>query len=117
MWNKSGDSVKRVPSRRSKLFWRGLKIFLWLYVLVGFALYHYQDKLLFHPAPVAQTVVYDPGGQAFTELNIPYDRETRLNIVQFKALGDPARGVVLYFHGNSGNIGSSAVHARNFTRK
>jgi pimeloyl-ACP methyl ester carboxylesterase len=51
------------------------------------------------------------------ELNIPYDAETNINIVQFKTADSPSHGVVLYFHGNKKNIGWYARHTPDFTGK
>src|SRR5207342_2995080 len=50
------------------------------------------------------------------EINIPYDRQTNISIVQFLVpLDTIAKGVVLYFHGNRENIGWYAKYAGNFT--
>jgi hypothetical protein len=88
--------------------------------------------LLFHPVAVGRDVKYDLG-QPYTEVNLPYDKETNLNIIQFK-VGMPAlsgaapdtasslvaplpKGVVLYFHGNKRNISWYAKYATDFTSK
>ena len=110
---------------------RILKVFLLLYCIVGIALYYCQDALLLHPKAVDPNVKYD-FGQPYTEFNLPYDKETNLNIIEFKATdhqdfrasGDwpkasdtLAKGVVLYFHGNKDNIGRYAPYAADFTSK
>lgn len=111
---------------------RWLKVFILLYCIVGITFYYCQDALLFHPVAVDQHVKYD-FGQPYTEVNLPYDKETNLNIIEFKATGqqdlripaNPAsrvadslvRGVVLYFHGNKRNIGWYARYATDFTSK
>ena len=57
---------------------------------------------------VPASAVYKLGGQPHTELNILYDQSTNLNLVEFHAIDrppdSPAKGVVLYFHGNRGMI-------------
>ena len=99
---------------------RWVKIFILLYCIIGIAGYYLQDRLLFHPEPMDRKAVYH-FEQPFKELDLSYDRETNLNIVQFKAtdrVGDSlAKGVVLYFHGNAGNIGLCAKEAAPFTAK
>jgi pimeloyl-ACP methyl ester carboxylesterase len=73
---------------KKKLF-RWLKLFALLYATVGIVVYYVQDKLLFHPTSV------NPPNAASLRLN--YDKDTRLNIIQYKTADSPAKGVVLYF--------------------
>lgn len=96
---------------KKKILFRWVKIILLLYCIIGIAWYYGQDRLILHPTVLAG----DKGfsfSRPFTELALPYDKETHLNIVEFKASDRPAdsmaRGVVLYFHDSKGNI---AVHA------
>jgi alpha-beta hydrolase superfamily lysophospholipase len=104
-----------------RLIWRWVKIVLLLYGVGGIILYHTQDHFFWHPEAVPASTVYALGGQPHTELNIPYDDQTRLNVVEFKAVDrpadSPAKGVVLYFHGNRGNIEHYSAVAADFTRK
>ena len=104
-----------------RLIWRWVKILLLLYGVIGIVLYHTQRYFLWHPVAVPASTVYDFGGQPHTEVNIPYDEETKLNLVEFRAVDrpadSPAKGVVLYFHGNRGNIGHYDKVATDFTRK
>ena len=92
-----------------------------LYGVVGIAAYYLQERLIFHPTVVAPQVAYDFRGQPHTELNLTYDKETNLNIIEFQAVDRPkdslAKGVVLYFHGNSGNVESYGRHATDFTTR
>jgi uncharacterized protein len=111
--NKTND--KR-PFLRTR-WGRWLKIFLLLYSIAGIALYYGQDYLLLHPVAVDRSVQYD-FGQPYVEVNLPYDKETNLNIIEFKAAPDSlAKGVVLYFHGNRRNISWYAKYATDFTSK
>jgi alpha-beta hydrolase superfamily lysophospholipase len=106
-----------------RIIWRWAKVALLLYAVVGIAAYYGQDWLLFHPRAVARETVYDFGGQPHTELNLPYDKGTNLNIVEFRAVPphpiaiDTPRGVVLYFHGNRHNVEWYSGVARDFTLK
>jgi alpha-beta hydrolase superfamily lysophospholipase len=103
---------------KKKIF-RWIKIGLLVYAVAGIALYFGQEKIFFHPEAVGRTAVYDLGGQPCTEVNLPYDKETNLNVIQFKTgdSGARARGVVLYFHGNKKNISRYAAYAKDFTTK
>jgi alpha-beta hydrolase superfamily lysophospholipase len=98
---------------KKKIF-RWTKVIVLLYAIIGIAFYYLQDSILFHPEPLAKGSFYH-FDQRYTEVNIPYDQKTLLNIVQFKPT-DSARGVVLYFHGNRKNIGWYEKYAANFTR-
>jgi uncharacterized protein len=76
-----------------------------------------QDMILFHPVPLPRNYDYHFSA-SHREINLPYDKETNLNIIQFFPAGDTAtRGVVLYFHGNMSNIARYAQYANNFTSK
>jgi pimeloyl-ACP methyl ester carboxylesterase len=100
-----------------KQIFRWLKVLILIYCIIGIAFYYGQEYILFHPVTVTRQVKYDLPG-AFTEVNIPYNKETNLNVVQFKvAAPDTAKGVVLYFHGNKENVRRYAPYAADFTRK
>jgi pimeloyl-ACP methyl ester carboxylesterase len=95
---------------------RWVKIIALIYVIVGLALYLIQDRLLFHPILVAKNKSY---GFRFPyrEMTLPYDHETRLNIIRFlTADSSKTKGVVLYFHGNAKNIAWYANYSIHFTR-
>jgi uncharacterized protein len=98
--------------------WMGwVKLGIIIYCGVGIALYYLQDEILFHPAAVQKNSKYELGC-AYREINIPYDKETNLNIIQFLQGADStAKGVVLYFHGNRKNISWYAPYASNFTSR
>ncbi|MDR3711398.1 MAG: alpha/beta fold hydrolase [Puia sp.] len=111
------------PNR--KIIVRWLKVIILLYCGIGIALYYLQDRLLFHPVAVDPGKPYD-FALPHDEINIPYDNDTRLNIVRFPPahsadLTDSStrapKGVVLYFHGNKQNISRYAMYAPNFTAK
>ena len=124
------DKDSGSPGKPRRKWPRWVKIGLLLYCVVGVALYYTQNSIFFHPVVVDRNTPYDFGDQVYTEVNLPYDRTTNLNIIQFKAGGSGAtvkapgvedssrapRGVVLYFHGNKRNIGRYAPYATDFTR-
>jgi uncharacterized protein len=103
-----------------KIVFRWVKLFLLIYSVAGIAWYYGQDRLLLHPVKMDRNEAYN-FSQPFTELNLKYDMATNLNIVQFKATDRPAdsvaKGVVLFFHGNSNNIAHDGPHAIDLTSK
>src|ERR1700748_2391366 len=88
--------------RGVKIFSRWLKLVIIVYCGLGIALYYLQDYILFHPEPFKRNAKYD-FADSCREINIPYDKETNLNIIQFKTKDTAVKGVVLYFHGNRKN--------------
>lgn len=97
----------------------GRKILKWFVILVfiymlGWGLlYILQDRLLFDPVKVPKDEDYGFASR-HTEVNIPINESTNLNIIQFLT-DSPSRGVVLYFHGNGQNVKRYARHAELFT--
>jgi alpha-beta hydrolase superfamily lysophospholipase len=98
-----------------KIFFRWLKLAIIIYCAVGILLYYLQDYILFHPEAMDREVKYQ-FEDSFREVNIHYDKETVLNIVQFMPPDTAARGIVLYFHGNRKNISWYSKCVRNFTK-
>lgn len=99
----------------SRIIFRWIKVLLVIYLLTGIALYFLQDFILFHPTPFARNHQYD-FSYIHRDINMRYDSETNLNVIEFKTPDSGSRGVVLYFHGNRKNISWYAQYAPNFTR-
>jgi len=95
-------------------WFRYLKIFFLIYAVVGIGIYYLQDYFLFHPEPMTRQQKFD-FNLPHTEVNIPFDETSNLNIVQFSCT-TPVKGVLLYFHGNKKNISWYAKNADAFTR-
>ena len=99
-----------------KIIFRWLKIAILLYCVIGIAWYYAQDRLLLHPVKVDQDTTYS-FRQPFTELFLNYDTATSLNVMQLRTADSPARGVILFFHDGSGNIGDYTVRSEELTRQ
>lgn len=106
--------VNPLQLQKKKKWLRWLNIALVIYLLGGIALYLLQDRLLFHPEAVQRNKRYGFAA-ANREINVAADEESNMNIVQFLTKDSLSRGVVLYFHGNSENVGWYAAYASNFT--
>lgn len=88
---------------------------LLVYGLVGIGIYYFQDFIFFRNVPLSRQHKYD-FGQDFREVNLAYDAQSNINIIQFSAKGQP-KGCVLYFHGNRRNISWYARFAPMFTQR
>ena len=80
-----------------------------LYVILAILAYTFQERLVFFPSKMPMNHEYD-FCQDFEEFNLKAEDGAVLNAVHIKQ--DSARGLVLYFHGNSGNI-SHLIHVAN----
>ena len=90
--------------------------FLLLYLLLGWIFYANQDRFIFR-AHVIQTDETLKINSPHQELSIPIDQQDTLQLVLFKTSRTPARGVVLYFHGNRENVEWYAPQADLFTQE
>jgi pimeloyl-ACP methyl ester carboxylesterase len=111
--------------QNKRKWFRRIKIVLLVYGSLGIAIYYLQDAILFHPVSLPQGYKYD-FKEPYTEVNIPYDSISNINIIQFptpfRADSSPnatpaSKGVVLYFHGNRDNIAWYEKFVANFTKK
>jgi len=99
-----------------KILFRWVKLIVLLYCLIGIVIYYGQNKVLFHPEPLAANYHYS-FPYPFKELNLPYSQSSNINIIQFTTSEPKPKGVVLYFHGNKKNISWYAHFAPLFTQK
>jgi alpha-beta hydrolase superfamily lysophospholipase len=86
---------------KKKVF-RWIKIILILYGLIGIAIYYLQDYMLFSAVALPRNHVYN-FKEPHKEIDIPFDSVSNISVVEFTS-NQPAKGVVLYFHGNKTNI-------------
>ena len=96
--------------RRLKKIGIGVAI---LYGALVFGMYTFQERFIFFPSRMPNNHTFD-FCQDFEEFNLTAKDGAKLNAVHIKQ--DSARGVVLYFHGNSGNI-SHLHHVANLLHK
>ena len=86
-----------------------------IYCSVGIALYHLQKKLLFHPVPLDRNFKFK-FDIPFREINIAMNETDTLNLIQFFPPDSLPKGVVIYFHGNKGNVTRYENEARIFLK-
>ncbi len=108
------DRSKPKVSTRRKVY-RFTIVFTLIYCSVGIALYHLQEKFLFHPQALPKDFQFK-FDIPFKEVNIAMTETDTLNLVQFFPSDSVPKGVVIYFHGNSGNLIKYAKYVSNFTK-
>ena len=72
-----------------------------IYLMIGTALYFLQEKIIFRPTVLNQTHVFK-FSHPFEELFLKADDNAIINAIHFK-LENP-KGVIIYFHGNAGDL-------------
>jgi alpha-beta hydrolase superfamily lysophospholipase len=80
---------------------RILFILLGLHLMISTSLYFLQEKLIFLPTKLEQDFTYQ-FNYPFEELFLNTDKDAIINALHFKA--KKAKGVILYFHGNAGDL-------------
>ena len=84
-----------------------------VYLFIVALSYVYQERLVFFPSEMPMNHKFD-FCQEHEEFYLSADDGARLNAVHIKK--DSAKGIILYFHGNSGNI-SHLIHVANLFSK
>ncbi len=88
-----------------------LIIFILGYLALCLFYYLYQEKLIFHPEPLSEDYPFR-FDVPFEEVWINTLDGEKINALHFK--GEKPKGVVLYFHGNAGNLASWGTVASQF---
>lgn len=76
-------------------------VLLSLYVMIGSALYFLQEKLMFFPTTLEHNYQYQFQHQ-FKEIFLKPEENTTINALHFEV--ENPKGVILYFHGNAGDL-------------
>ena len=96
------------------MFKKVLKVLLLLYIMIGTSLYFLQERLLFHPTELSQDFQFD-FNYPFEEVFLKPEKEVSINAIHFKA--NQPKGVILYFHGNAGDLSRWGTIAEYFVSK
>jgi len=73
-----------------------------------------QEYMLFHPWELEKDHVYEFSGAKFEEHFVKASDSTELNAVLFKVDSGGSKGVVIFHHGNTGNIQACGHHYKEF---
>jgi predicted alpha/beta-fold hydrolase len=101
---------KRKNQRLKKVIF----ILLGLYIMITSSLYFLQEKLLFLPTVLEQDYVYN-FSYPFEELFLKTDDAAVINAIHFKV--EKPKGVILYFHGNAGDLSRWGIITEYFVEK
>ncbi len=101
--------------QKKRKWTRWINITLMIYGIIGIAVYYLQDKILLHPVSLARDYTWHFKAP-FREVNIPFDTNANINIIQFSTAAAEPKGVVLYLHGNRNNISWYEKFVPNFTK-
>lgn len=88
-----------------------LVVLVSLYIMIGSALYLFQERLLFLPTRLEQGYKFK-FKHTFEELFLETDKDALINAIHFKT--DNPKGVILYFHGNAGDLSRWGKITENF---
>ena len=92
------DTLQSEPMQRFK---RIAKVLLFIYALITIMLYFLQEKLIFLPSKLPHDFEYS-FSHDFEEINLRTEDGVVLNAIHFKKVNP--KGLILYFHGNAGNL-------------
>ena len=79
--------------------------------MIGASLYFLQEKILFLPTTLAQDYQFE-FTSSFEELFFETSDQVSINAIHFKAKN--SKGVILYFHGNAGDLSRWGIVAEYF---
>ena len=94
---------------------RILLLTLLIYLVICVGLYFFQEKLLFSPYTLPKDYKYAFKGK-YREFDLDIGNGCLINALQFYA-DTPAKGVVLYFHGNAEALDYTGTKAVAFTSR
>jgi pimeloyl-ACP methyl ester carboxylesterase len=82
-------------------FKKAIYFLIFIYVMIGASLYFLQEKIIFLPTTLPQDYTFN-FSNPFEELFLKADDGAIINAIHFKA--EQPKGVILYFHGNAGDL-------------
>jgi alpha-beta hydrolase superfamily lysophospholipase len=96
-----------------RTFKRALILVVSVVILISIGLHFMQKKLIFLPTKLALDYAYQ-FTQPFDEFFIDTEDGAKLNAIHFKTVNP--KGVVLYFHGNAGDLSRWGIITSYFTK-
>ncbi|MEQ8302091.1 MAG: alpha/beta hydrolase [Cyclobacteriaceae bacterium] len=84
-----------------------------LYLVAGIALYLIQDKIIFLGEPLPENYNYE-FNIPVEELNIEMSDGALINTLRFRV--DSSKGLIVYYHGNAGNLARWGFVAEDFVK-
>ncbi|MFC4722300.1 alpha/beta hydrolase [Geojedonia litorea] len=93
---------------------RALVLFITVYIMIAASLYFLQEKLMLFPTVLEQDYKYQ-FSYSYEELFFKTEDNAVINANHFKA--EQTKGVILYFHGNAGDLSRWGIIAEYFVEK
>ena len=92
-----------------------LIIAIFSYGLTSILVYFFQDKFIYQRSALASSFEYDFETD-FTEYWLRTKDNVDLNVLHFKTAIEAKKGVIIYFHGNAGNLSRWGQYAPDFCK-
>ncbi|MDG1730663.1 MAG: alpha/beta fold hydrolase [Algibacter sp.] len=89
-------------------------VLITIYLMVGSLLYFFQEKIMFLPTTLEENYAYQ-FSYPFEELFFNTEDNAIINAIHFKV--EQPKGVVLFFHGNAGDLSRWGTLAEYFVKK
>lgn len=105
------NTLQNLPMQKLK---RVGRILIILYILVATMLYFLQEKIIFLPSKLPQEYIYS-FSEPFEEFFLTTEDGSKLNALHFKR--EAPKGIILYFHGNAGDLSRWGKIASFFAKK
>lgn len=102
-----------ITGRKNRRFKYVIALSIGFYIVIGSALYLFQEKLLFLPTQLEESYTYQ-FDLPFEELDFIPEEGVRLNALYFRS--EQPRGVILYSHGNAGDLSRWGAIASRFVK-
>lgn len=102
-----------ITGRKNRKFKNGIILLIGLYIVIGSALYLFQEKLLFLPTQLEESYTFQ-FDLPFEELDFKPEEGVRLNALYFKSA--QPKGVIFYSHGNAGDLSRWGEIASRFVK-
>lgn len=90
-----------IPQKKMPKLKKALTIFIFMYLTIVASMYFIQDNILFRPTVLEQNFEFK-FSYPFEELFLRPTEKALISALHFKSINP--KGVILYFHGNSGDL-------------
>ena len=87
--------------QKMQRFKKGVYSLIILYIMIAASLYFFQEKIIFRPTTLPQDFTFN-FSNPFEELFLNAEDGAKINAIHFKS--ENPKGVILYFHGNAGDL-------------
>lgn len=90
-----------IENRRRTMFKKAIFVLIALYILLLLGFYFFQENIIFRPSKIPKNYTYT-FDKKFEEIWIKISDKSSINALHFKV--ENPKGIILYFHGNKGDL-------------